>query len=66
MSLFINLYFKGEDDEMLSVGFGNTCHLVNMLARFMELPLRYPLRPMGSRSSIFDLVTDRLLDKERE
>jgi len=56
----------GEDDEMLSVALGNTCHLTTMMAKLMGLPLRYPIRPMGSRSSILDLVKDRLNEKERE
>ncbi|XP_065056759.1 UV radiation resistance-associated protein-like [Rhopilema esculentum] len=56
----------GEADEMLSVALGNTCHLVTMMAKFMELPLRYPMRPMGSRSAILDLVKDKLVDRERE
>ncbi len=51
---------------MLSVALGNTTHLVAMMAKLIELPLRYPLRPMGSRSSVLDLVKDRLTDKERE
>ena len=51
---------------MLSVALGNTSHLVTMMAKLMELPLRYPIRPMGSRSSILDLVKDRLTERERE
>ena len=58
--------YPGEADEMLSVALGNTCHLVTMMAKFMELPLRYPMRPMGSRSAILDLVKDKLVDRERE
>ena len=51
---------------MLSVSLGYVAQLVQMMAKFLELPLRYPVNPMGSRSSMFDLVTDKLSDKERE
>ena len=51
---------------MLSVSLGYVAQLAHMMAKFLELPLRYPINPMGSRSSLFDLVTDKLSDKERE
>ena len=51
---------------MLAVAVGYVAHLVYMMAKFTELPLRYPICPMGSRSSVQDLVTDKLTDKERE
>ena len=51
---------------MLAVAIGYVAHLVYMMAKFMELPLRYPIRPMGSRSTIVDLVSDKVTDKERE
>ena len=58
--------YLGEDETMLAVAVGNVGHLVYMMAKFSELPLRYPIRPMGSRSSVMDLVTDKLTDKQRE
>ncbi|XP_047130461.1 UV radiation resistance-associated protein isoform X2 [Hydra vulgaris] len=58
--------FNGEDETMLAVAVGYVAHLVYMMAKFTELPLRYPICPMGSRSSVQDLVTDKLTDKERE
>lgn len=57
---------SGENDTMLSVGLGNVAHLVYMMAKFLELPLRYPILVMGSRSAVIDVVTDKLTDKERE
>lgn len=66
MTLFNFFYFTGEDDEMLSVALGNVCHLVHMIAKFSELPLRYPIRGLGSRSSVVDFVTDKLTEKQRE
>jgi len=51
---------------MLSVSLGYVAQLVHMMAKFLELPLRYPIRVMGSRSSVFDIVTDKLTDRERE
>lgn len=51
---------------MLSVALGNVAHLVYMIANFLELPLRYPVLVKGSRSSVIDVVTDKLADKERE
>jgi len=58
--------FVGEDESMLAVAVGSVSHLVYMMAKFLELPLRYPINPMGSRSSVVDYVTDKLTDKERE
>ncbi|XP_065644380.1 UV radiation resistance-associated protein isoform X5 [Hydra vulgaris] len=58
--------FNGEDETMLAVAVGYVAHLVYMMAKFTELPLRYSICPMGSRSSVQDLLTDKLTDKERE
>ena len=60
------IHLSGKDETMLAVAIGNVAHLVYMMAKFMELPLRYPIRSMGSKSSVADLVTDKLTDKERE
>ena len=51
---------------MLSVSLGYVAQLVYMMAKFLELPLRYPIKAMGSRSSVFDPVTDKLTDRQRE
>ena len=64
--VFLVFIVSGEDESMLAVAVGNVCHLVYMMAKFLELPLRYPLYPMGSRSTVVDYVTDKLRDKERE
>lgn len=62
----IIILFIGENDTMLAVALGNVAHLVYMMANFLQLPLRYPILVMGSRSSVVDVVTDKLTDKERQ
>ena len=31
--------------------------MVILIARYLQLPLRYPMLPMSSRSVVFDLIT---------
>jgi len=37
-----------------------------MLAFFLDIPLRYPIRHFGSRSRIVDHITPQIPEKERE
>ncbi|RKP03599.1 hypothetical protein CXG81DRAFT_23712 [Caulochytrium protostelioides] len=41
----------------LSTALGFTAHLVALMALFLDVPLRYPLRPAGAASTVFDGVT---------
>ena len=54
------------DDETLSVALGYTCHLVCMIAQFLDLPLRYPMNSRGSRSTIMDFAIEKVAEKERQ
>eukprot|EP00123_Amoebidium_parasiticum_P001226 comp12268_c0_seq1/m.7090 comp12268_c0_seq1/g.7090 ORF comp12268_c0_seq1/g.7090 comp12268_c0_seq1/m.7090 type:complete len:477 (-) comp12268_c0_seq1:551-1981(-) len=49
--------YTGCDEEELSTALGYVAHLVFMVSRYLQLPLRYPLVPMGSRASIISNVT---------
>ncbi|KAJ3116352.1 hypothetical protein HDU96_009815 [Phlyctochytrium bullatum] len=48
---------KGFDDEKISTALGYTAHLVIMIATYLEVPLRYPINPMSSRSMILDRIS---------
>lgn len=54
------------DDETLAVALGYTCHVVGMIARFLQLPLRYPVNSHGSRSTIVDLTSEKVPEKDRK
>jgi hypothetical protein len=51
---------------MISVALGFVAHLVQMMAYFLNIPTRYPIRHFGSRSKVVDHITDKIPDKERE
>ncbi|KAJ3452057.1 uv radiation resistance-associated protein [Anaeramoeba flamelloides] len=50
--------FEKYDPEMIASAFGYVAHLLNMLSKYLETPLRYPVNPRGSRSTIRDEVTN--------
>ncbi|KAG0347943.1 hypothetical protein BG004_006506 [Podila humilis] len=52
-----NSVYTGYDEEMVAVSLGFVCHFVTMLAHYLNVPLRYPLTPMGSRSFVVDPVS---------
>lgn len=58
--------FQAMDDETLSVALGYTCHLVCMIAQFLDLPLRYSMQSRGSRSTIMDFAIEKVAEKERQ
>jgi hypothetical protein len=45
------------DLEQVGVALGFAAHLVVILAKYLHIPLRYPIIPMSSRSVIFDAIT---------
>ncbi|KAJ3185144.1 hypothetical protein HDU87_002711 [Geranomyces variabilis] len=53
-----NSEFTGHDDEMVATALGHTSHLICLLAFYFQIPLRYPLMPMSSRSSVVDTVSE--------
>ena len=62
--LFANL--AAMDEETLSVALGYVCHLVYMIGKLLELPLRYPMVPAGSRSFAVDYTIEKVTDRDRE
>ena len=46
--------FSGFDDESIATALGYTAHFVSMVSRYLNLPFRYPITPMCSRSTIRD------------
>jgi hypothetical protein len=45
------------DEEKVSTALGYTAHLITMIARYLQVPLRYPINPMSSKSRILDRVS---------
>ncbi|KAG1049484.1 hypothetical protein G6F43_008193 [Rhizopus delemar] len=52
-----NSSYDGKNDESIATALGFTAHLVSMLAFYLEIPLRYPTKPMGSRATVKDLIS---------
>ncbi|KAI7904470.1 uncharacterized protein BX663DRAFT_505130 [Cokeromyces recurvatus] len=52
-----NSVYDGQNEDLIATALGFTAHLVSMLAYYLEIPLRYPTIPMGSRSTIKDMVS---------
>ena len=57
---------QGRDDTDLAVGLGWAAHLTLMVSCLLGPPLRYPTHSAGSRSSVEDLILDRIPDKDRQ
>lgn len=53
-------------DGGLSVALGYVAHILTMCSYFLQVPLRYPVFHMGSRSHIVDQISSILLEKDRE
>ena len=47
------LYPSGCEEEVSSA-LGSCCHLLTLMARYLDVPLRYQMEVMGSRSTIYD------------
>ncbi|KAI9255516.1 UV radiation resistance protein and autophagy-related subunit 14-domain-containing protein [Sporodiniella umbellata] len=47
----------GKNNESIATALGFTVHLVSLLAFYLEIPLRYPTKYMGSRATIKDLIS---------
>jgi UV radiation resistance-associated gene protein len=57
---------NSQDEASSSVALGFAAHATMMVAFFLDVPLRYPTRPEGSRAKIWDMVAAKLPDTERE
>ncbi|CAG8480071.1 3419_t:CDS:10 [Acaulospora morrowiae] len=55
-----NSVFTGCDEEQVATALGFTCHLIKMLAYYLGVPLRFPMTPMSSRSTIHDPISASL------
>eukprot|EP00002_Diphylleia_rotans_P031066 TRINITY_DN6431_c0_g1_i2.p1 TRINITY_DN6431_c0_g1~~TRINITY_DN6431_c0_g1_i2.p1 ORF type:complete len:500 (+),score=74.26 TRINITY_DN6431_c0_g1_i2:50-1549(+) len=49
--------FLGSDEEIEAAALGYVCLLVTTLSKYLDVPLRYPMKFMGSRSLIYDFIT---------
>jgi hypothetical protein len=53
-----NSNFTGCDEEKIATALGYVCHALQLLCRYLGVPLRYPMAPMLSRSSIQDPISN--------
>ncbi len=65
-TITIPILVSGHDENQVAVSLGYTTHIVQMISEFLDVPLRYPMEHLGSRSQIRDHIIDKLSDKERE
>ena len=54
------------DEESVATALGYAAHFVVMIAKYLHVPFRYPIRPLCSRSTIRDDLDPTLPDKDRE
>lgn len=53
-------------ETYLSVALGFVTHIVIMCSTFLQVPLRYPMVHIGSRSKVTDHITFNVPEKDRE
>eukprot|EP01113_Clastostelium_recurvatum_P025554 TRINITY_DN3074_c1_g1_i1.p1 TRINITY_DN3074_c1_g1~~TRINITY_DN3074_c1_g1_i1.p1 ORF type:complete len:583 (+),score=153.72 TRINITY_DN3074_c1_g1_i1:93-1841(+) len=54
-----NSDFTGCDEEQIATALGYVTHILCMAARYLDVPLRYPMVPMCSRSVIRDEISQQ-------
>jgi len=54
-----NSDFTGCDEEVVSTALGYVCHMLDLVSRWLEVPMPYPLIPFGSRSLIRDEISEK-------
>jgi hypothetical protein len=54
------------DEESIATALGYVSHFVVMIAKYLNVPFRYPIRPLCSRSTIRDDIDPNLAEKDRE
>ncbi|EGD72277.1 hypothetical protein PTSG_11573 [Salpingoeca rosetta] len=57
--------FTDRDDDAIATALGYVSHLVLMISKYLQLPLRYPIKLLGSRSSITDDIAFDRSDRPR-
>lgn len=60
-----NTDFSGFDEEQVATALGYVAHLTFMMSKYLEVPFRFPILPMCSRSHIKDEISTSTPDKER-
>lgn len=60
-----NSDYSGYDEEQISTALGYVAHLTFMMSKYLEVPFRFPILPMCSRSHIKDEISTSAPDKER-
>merc|ERR1711916_413768 len=58
-----NSDFTGCDEEEVAAALGYVAHLLCVLTRWFDVPLRYPLLPMFSRSVVKDDIRPHLSNR---
>lgn len=58
--------YDSSTDVTLSVGLGYVAHILYILAQFLHVPLRYPVKPYGSQATITDTTSLQLRENERQ
>eukprot|EP00842_Homolaphlyctis_polyrhiza_P007017 jgi/Hompol1/904/HPOL_001323-RA len=51
-----NTNYAGNDDDRIATALGFTAHFITVLAYYLDVPLRYYILPISSRSTIWDVV----------
>ncbi|KAJ3135217.1 hypothetical protein HK100_002944 [Physocladia obscura] len=49
--------FTGANEERTSTALGWVAHLVALISLYLDVPLRYPMKPMSSRAMILDKIS---------
>lgn len=57
---------ESTNDTDIAVALGFVAHTTQMIANFLNVPLRYPIVHYGSRSKIIDHITESLPDTDRQ
>ncbi|EGC28780.1 hypothetical protein DICPUDRAFT_159732 [Dictyostelium purpureum] len=52
-----NSDYNGYDEEQIATALGYVCHILHLASKYLNVPLRYPMTPMGSRSFIKDEIS---------
>lgn len=58
-----NSDFTGCDEEQIATALGYVAHILHLAAKYLEVPLRYPMIPMCSRSMILDEISQQTSPK---
>ncbi|RWS26214.1 UV radiation resistance associated protein-like protein [Leptotrombidium deliense] len=57
--------FTGHNTTMISVALGYVCHCLLLVSKFLDIPLRYSIIYLGSRSFVVDHINHNISDSQR-